>query len=63
MFQNTLPHIIQKMKLTLIVVVIQEMNKITNFQKKNEHIGFTAILRTFIHIDKETLADMKHQSE
>ena len=39
------------------------MNKIKNFQKKNEQTGFTAILRKYIHIDKETLVDMKHQSD
>ena len=26
-------------------------------------MDFTEILHTFIHIDKETIADMKHQSD
>ena len=51
------------MKLKFIVVVIQEMNKVKNLQKKNEQMIFATILRTLIHIDKETLANMKHQSE
>ena len=37
------------------------MNKIKNFQKKNEQMAFTAILRTFIHSDKETLADVSSE--
>ena len=54
---------IQKVKLKLIVVVIQEMKKIKKSKKKNEQMVFATILRRFIHIDKETLEDMKYQSE
>ena len=54
---------IQKVKLKLIVVVIKEMKKIKKSRKKNEQMVFATILRRFIHIDKETLEDMKYQSE
>ena len=56
-------HVTQKLKLKLIVVVIQKMNKIKKLKKKkDEQLVFVMVLRTFVRFDKEALADMKYQS-
>ena len=44
-------------------ITIQEMNKIKKLKNKNEQMTFATILRTFVHIDKETLAYMKYLTE
>ena len=54
---------IQKLTLKLIVLAIQEMNKIKELKNKTEQVVFATILSTFVHIDEETLVYMKYLTE
>ena len=53
-------HMIQKLKLKLIVVVIKEFMKL---KKTHRQMVFVMVLRTFVRFDTEILEDMKYQSE